>query len=110
MPRFSKSPVSSLVLNNESIFELEFELPVDLSVEPFSLQELIEFIDGVGFNGSIGIATCHNESNAEHMDREELADFTTVNSDIYHDLESHYDQVFAQWVNAEIEEEKEALK
>ena len=90
--------------------ESEFELPIDLSVEPFSLQELIEFIDGVGFSGSIGIATCHNESNAEHMDREELADFTTVNSDIYHELESHYDQVFAQWVNAEVEEEKKALK
>ena len=90
--------------------ESEFELPIDLSVEPFSLQELIEFIDEVGFSGSIGIATCHNESNAEHMDREELADFTTVNSGIYHELESHYDQVFAQWVNAEVEEEKESTQ
>ena len=90
--------------------ESEFELPMDLSVEPFSLLELIEFIDGVRFNGSTGIATCHNESNAEHMDREALADFTNVNSDIYLELESHYDQVFAQWVNAEAKEEKEVFK
>ena len=77
--------------------ESEFELPIDMSVEPFSLQQLIEFIDGVRFNGSTGIATCHNESNAEHMDREGLADFTTVNSDIYPELEAHYGQVFKEW-------------
>ncbi len=85
--------------------ESEFELPIDMSVEPFSLQELIEFIDGVRFNGSTGIATCHNESNAEHMDREGLADFTTVNSDIYPELVSHYGQVFKKWA----EDDEEAV-
>ena len=78
--------------------ESEFELPIDMSVEPFSLQELIEFIDGVRFNGSTGIATCHNEANSEAMDREALADFTTVSSDIYTQLEDHYGQVFKEWV------------
>ncbi|MDB4619122.1 hypothetical protein OAH15_00375 [bacterium] len=78
--------------------ESEFELPIDMSVEPFSLQELIEFIDGVRFNGSTGIATCHNESNSEAMDRESLADFTTVNSDIYTELEAHYLNVFKEWI------------
>ena len=81
--------------------ESEFELPIDMSVEPFSLQELIEFIDGVGFNGGLGIATCHNESNAEHMDREDLVNFTTVNSDIYTELETHYDHVFKEWAEQE---------
>jgi hypothetical protein len=75
-----------------------------MSVEPFSLQELIEFIDGVRFNGSTGIATCHNESNAEHMDREGLADFTTVNSDIYPELVSHYGQVFKEWEEVSAED------
>ena len=83
----------------------EFELPVSMGVEPFNLEELIRFIDEAGFNGSTGIATCHNNSNAEHMDREDLADFTTVSSCIYNQLEQHYKQVFTEWVNAHAEKE-----
>ena len=39
-----------------------------------------------------------------------LLDFTTVSSDIYTELEQHYDQVFAEWANVEVEEEEEVSK
>ena len=42
--------------------------------------------------------------------REGLADFTTVNSDIYPELVSHYGQVFREWANVEVEEEEEVFK
>ena len=81
--------------------ESEFGLPFDTSIGPLARGELIEFIDGVGFNGGLGVAACHNESNAEHMDREDLVNFTTVNSDIYTELETHYDHVFKEWAEQE---------
>jgi hypothetical protein len=37
--------------------------------------------------------------------REGVADFTTVNSDIYPELVSHYGQVFKEWA----EDDEEAL-
>ena len=88
--------------------ESEFTLWRDTSIKPFSLKELIEFLDkssqGIGYPG--GLSLSYNNSNADSgLDRESLEDFTTISSEIYPQLEEHYDRVFADWVAEEQEEE-----
>jgi len=88
--------------------ESEFTLWRDSSLKPFSLKELIEFLDkssqGIGYPG--GLSLSYNNSNADSgLDRESLEDFTTISSEIYSQLEEHYDRVFADWVAEEQEEE-----
>ena len=90
-------------------YEGKFTLETEFGFEPFSLAELVRFIDGTqldeGWGG--GLALTFNNASADAQDREELLDFTTVSSDIYTELEQHYDQVFAEWANVEEEEEVE---
>ncbi len=86
----------------------EFSLWTDSSLKPFTLKELIEFLDnssqGLGYPG--GLSLSYNNSNADSgLDRESLEDFTTISSEIYPQLEEHYDRVFADWVAEEQEEE-----
>ena len=86
----------------------EFSLWTDSSLKPFTLKELIEFLDnssqGLGYPG--GLSLSYNNSNADSgLDRESLEDFTTISSEIYPQLEKHYDCVFADWVAEEQEEE-----
>ena len=85
----------------------EFSLWADSSLKPFTLKELIEFLDnssqGLGYPG--GLSLSYNNSNADSgLDRESLEDFTTISSEIYPQLEKHYDRVFADWVAEEKEE------
>jgi hypothetical protein len=93
-------------------YEGKFTLETESGFEPFSLAELVRFIDGTnldeGWGG--GLALTFNNANAESQDRGELLDFTNVSSDIYTEIEQHYDQVFAEWANAEVEEEEEVFK
>ncbi|MDB4681262.1 hypothetical protein OAF00_01710 [bacterium] len=93
-------------------YEGKFTLETESGFEPFSLAELVRFIDGTnldeGWGG--GLALTFNNANAESQDRGELLDFTNVSSDIYTEVEQHYDQVFAEWANAEVEEEEEVFK
>ena len=86
----------------------EFRLWRDSSLEPFSLKDMIKFLDessqGIGYPG--GLSLSYNNSNADSgLDRESLEDFTTISSEIYPQLEKHYDRVFADWVAEEKEEE-----
>jgi hypothetical protein len=88
--------------------ESEFTLWRDSSPKPFSLKDMIEFLDkssqGLGYPG--GLSLSYNNSNADSgLDRESLEDFTTISSEIYPQLEEHYDRVFADWVAEEKEEE-----
>ena len=85
----------------------KFRLWRDTSLEPFSLKDLIEFLDkssqGLGYPG--GLSLSYNNSNADSgLDRKSLEDFTTISSEIYPQLEEHYDRVFADWVAEEKEE------
>ena len=87
--------------------ESEFTLWRDSSPKPFSLKELIEFLDnsshGNGYPG--GLSLSYNNSNADGgLDRENLEDFTTISSEIYPQLEEHYNRIFADWVAEEKEE------
>ena len=86
----------------------EFSLWTDSSLKPFTLKELIEFLDnssqGLGYPG--GLSLSYNNSNADSgLDRESLEGFTTISSEIYPQLEKHYDRVFADWVAEEQVEE-----
>tara|TARA_B100000686_G_scaffold277929_1_gene297640 strand:- start:362 stop:1045 length:684 start_codon:yes stop_codon:yes gene_type:complete len=86
----------------------EYSLLPICSKKPFSLKELIELLDSSsqvgGYSG--GLSLSYINSNAEAgMDRESLEDFTTISSEIYPQLEKHYNRVFADWVAEEQEEE-----
>ena len=87
--------------------ESEFTLWRDSSIKPFSLKELIEFLDntsqGNGYPG--GLSLSYNNYHADAgLDLESLEDFTTVSSEIYPQLEKHYDYVFSDWIAEEEEE------
>ena len=79
----------------------EFILWTEFSQKPFSLKELIEFLENSsednGYPGGLPLA--YNNSNADGvLSRERLRDFTTVSSEIYSQLEEHYDRVYADWI------------
>jgi hypothetical protein len=81
---------------------------------PLSLGELVDFIDGtwvvtddicgiaIGFNvyNYQILREDGNESSSELIkDVEELRGFTTVHSEYYDQLSSHYDYIFDEWAN-----------
>ena len=79
----------------------------DLAAYPFSLRELIVFLDSVKHDGAdpnwhrFGFPLLCNEMNLEvdpnleHLDT--LRDFTRVSSDFYPDLALHYSKVIDDW-------------
>jgi hypothetical protein len=87
-------------------YESEFRLPQKTSTHPFSLGELICFLDAVehgqadpGWN-RFGFVLSYNQCNLEcGADLESLEDFTRVTSDFYPDLGLHYAQIIAEWYN-----------
>ena len=88
-------------------YEGKFTLETESGDDPFSLAELIQFIDGTELEGSSysGLSLSFNNSNAEGMDKEDLVGFTTISSEIYPDLEDHYGKVFTEWAGVEVLEE-----
>ena len=89
-----------------------YSLFTQTSEDTFTLDELVDFIDYSeqigGWSG--GLSLSYNNANAEGgMDRESLEEFTTISSEIYPQLEEHYQNVFANWVADEKEEEEVAL-
>ena len=85
----------------------KFNLWTEWSDKPFSLSELVDFIDRTELEGSSysGLSLSFNNSNAEGMDKEDLVGFTTISSEIYPDLEDHYGKVFTEWAGVEVLEE-----
>ena len=83
----------------------EFKLGCESSEEPFSLKEFVDFIEGtdlIGLSGPISLA--YNEFNMDGaVSRSELRYFTTISSDIYPQLNEHYEHVFDEWVDEEID-------
>ena len=88
-------------------YEGKFTLETESGDDPFSLAELIQFIDRTELEGSSysGLSLSFNNSNAEGMDKEDLVGFTTISSEIYPDLEDHYGKVFTEWAGVEVLEE-----
>jgi hypothetical protein len=92
-------------------YQTAFHLPRQTSAEPFSLGELIRFLDSVDQEGSepswtrFGFVLSANQANLEcGGDLDTLRDFTRVESDYYPDLETHYTQAIEQWYQARLAE------
>ena len=80
-----------------------YSLQTETSELPFSLDELVDFIDFSEQNGgwSGGISLSYNNANAESQSREQLRHFTRISSEIYPQLEEHYENVFSDWIEEE---------
>jgi hypothetical protein len=85
-------------------YNTEFCLPQKTSCRPFSLGELIRFLDSVKHLEAdaswkcFGFVLSYNECNLEcGADLETLQDLTSVSSDFYPELGSHYCQVIEEW-------------
>jgi hypothetical protein len=83
------------------------DLPQQTSLRPFSLRELIVFLDSVKLREAdpkwhrFGFPLLYNEVNLGEdpklEDLESLRDFTRVSSDFYPDLALHYSKVIDDW-------------
>jgi len=82
-------------------YESGFELAFESSRRPLTLKRLIQFIDGSSLaEWSGGLALVYNQINADEGCREDYRHFTRIASDIYPDLDEHYERVFEDWVKA----------
>ena len=86
-------------------YDGEFILSSETSQKPFTLEELVYFIENSSLCGLLGsLHLGYNKYNLECMDSsDELRDFTSISSDIYSDLYNHFDRVFDDWVAGLIE-------
>ena len=93
-------------------YQTEFRLPQQTSRRPFSLGELVQFLDSVEpadvgelswaqFGFVLSYSQCNLECGA---DLETLRDFVRVESDYYPDLAAHYSQAIEDWYQARLEE------
>ena len=93
-------------------YSSEFRLPQQTSSRPFSLGELIRFLDSVEqvdttepgwaeFGFVLSSSQCNLECGA---DLDTLRDFTRVESDYYPDLASHYAEAIEEWYEARLAE------
>jgi hypothetical protein len=85
-------------------YQTEFSLPHKTSSRPYSLGELIRFLDSVDHPDAdvswrrFGFVLSFNQCNLDcGTDLETLCDFTSVSSDYYPDLAQHYAQVMEEW-------------
>ena len=89
-------------------YRTEFRLPQQTSAKPFSLGELIRFLDSVERIevgepswDQFGFVLSSNQSNLEcGADLNPLRDFTRVESDYYPDLASHCAKAIEEWYEA----------
>ena len=91
----------------DSEFDEVYDVPQQTSVRPFSLRELIVFLDSVKLVGAdpnwhrFGFPLLYNEVNLETVPDletlESLRGFMRVTSDFYPDLERHYCRVIDDW-------------
>jgi hypothetical protein len=83
-------------------YENEYRLAQQTSTAPFSLRELVEFLDGSGHPDFGSLPLAFNRSNAETGNgREDYRHFTRIRSVLYPQLEAHYEHVFEEWVEEE---------
>ena len=85
-------------------YNTEFCLPQKTSCRPFSLRELIRFLDSVDHPKvdpswkCFGFVLSYNECNLDcGIDLETLQDFTSVSSDFYLELGWHYSEAIEEW-------------
>jgi len=85
-------------------YATEFLLPQQTSRRAFSLRQLIRFLDAVEHPEAeaswnrFGFVMSYNECNLDcGTDLEALQDFTSVSSDFYPELGSHYREATEEW-------------
>jgi hypothetical protein len=91
-------------------YSSEFRLPQQTSSRPFSLGEVITFLDSVERVGvsdpswtQFGVVLSYNQTSLDcGGDLEGLRDFTRVESDYYPDLASHYTEAIEEWYDARL--------
>ena len=91
-------------LSVEDEYETEYELPVTTINKPFTLGQMIEFIDAVAHpEDTYGSGLV--ESNWNFIESEdfrhpaECVDFASIESAVYPELERYYDEYGDNWVN-----------
>ena len=85
----------------EDEYEGEFTLPIPVSAKPLTFAEVVrQFEDGslMDLDWGGGLALGYNNMNADHMDFENLRNFTRITSTFYRQLEDHFENVFEAWV------------
>jgi hypothetical protein len=92
-------------------YETEFTLLQQTSLKPFSLKELIRFLNAVEHPGGepswnrFGFVLSYSQCNLEcGGDLKDQKDFISVSSDYYARLASHYRQVTEEWYAAREDE------
>ena len=93
-------------------YQTGFRLPQQTSSRPFSLGELVRFLDSVEQVDNsepswaqFGFVLLYNQCNLEcGSDLEGLRDFTRVESDYYPDFGGHYAQAIEEWYDARLAE------
>jgi hypothetical protein len=88
-------------------YQTDFAIPRKTSSRPFSLRELIRFLDSVEHPEAepewkrFGFVLSYNETNlCCGADLETLEDFTSVGSDFYPELGQHYARAIGEWRQA----------
>jgi hypothetical protein len=93
-------------------YSTEFQLPQQTSARPFSLGELIRFLDSVERVDAgepswarFGFVLLYSQCNLEcGADLDTLRDFVRVGSDYYPDLATRYTQAIEEWYEARLAE------
>ena len=90
-------------------YQVEYRLPQKTSGRPFSLRELIRFLDSVEHPKAepewkqFGFVLSFNQTNLDcGADLETLQNFTSVEADFYPALSQHYAKVISDWYEANL--------
>jgi hypothetical protein len=90
-------------------YQVEYRLPQKTSREPFSLRDLIRFLDSVEHPEHdpewkrFGFVLSFNQTSLDCSgDLEVLKDFTSVDSDFYSELGRHYARGISDWYEASL--------
>ena len=88
-------------------YQVEYRLPQKTSRQPFSLRDLIRFLDSVEHPeaepewGRFGFVLSFSQTGLDcGADLETLEDFTSVSSDFYPELGQHYARAIDDWYQA----------
>lgn len=84
----------------------DFSLERETSVRPLSLQGMVRFLEGSTSSYLPGsVALGYNTLNAEYSSRRNMRYFTSISSDLYPQLHTHFERVFDAWVAEEEEDQ-----
>jgi hypothetical protein len=107
-PRASPTASGKIAYRVVDEYDEIFILPVAESEAPLTLAELIQQLDEGGMENDAfpggGLSLGYNNLNADSTDFERLRFFTSISSELYDQLNEHYEQVFQEWVDDSIAE------